>query len=72
MFVSERLENAVREGVVLKVYNKGTKFSYKDPGGLQNKKPSPGGGARVWPNVSELMLQNRLGVTEATHLLCPV
>lgn len=34
--VSERLENAVREGVVLKVYNKG-QSSYKDPGGLQNK-----------------------------------
>ncbi|XP_026501013.2 histone acetyltransferase KAT6B isoform X2 [Vanessa tameamea] len=34
--VSERLERAVREGVVLKVYNKG-QSSYKDPGGLQNK-----------------------------------
>ncbi|XP_060804710.1 uncharacterized protein LOC106134566 isoform X2 [Amyelois transitella] len=35
--VSERLERAVREGAVLKVYNKG-QSSYKDPGGLQNKK----------------------------------
>ncbi|XP_041982565.1 histone acetyltransferase KAT6A isoform X2 [Aricia agestis] len=34
--VSERLERAVREGAVLKVYNKG-QSSYKDPGGLQNK-----------------------------------
>lgn len=34
--VSERLELAVREGAVLKVYNKG-QSSYKDPGGLQNK-----------------------------------
>ncbi|CAH0720552.1 unnamed protein product, partial [Brenthis ino] len=34
--VSERLERAVREGVVLKVYNKG-QSSYKDPGGLQSK-----------------------------------
>lgn len=34
--VSERLERAVREGAVLKVYNKG-QSSYKDPGGLQCK-----------------------------------
>ncbi|XP_063895293.1 histone acetyltransferase KAT6B isoform X3 [Helicoverpa armigera] len=34
--VAERLELAVREGAVLKVYNKG-QSSYKDPGGLQNK-----------------------------------
>ncbi|GBP58582.1 hypothetical protein EVAR_40865_1 [Eumeta japonica] len=34
--VSERLEYAVREGAVLKVYNKG-QSSYKDPGGLQSK-----------------------------------
>lgn len=34
--VSERLERAVRDGVVLKVYNKG-QSSYKDPGGLQSK-----------------------------------
>lgn len=34
--VSERLERAVREGAVLKVYNKG-QSSYKDPGRLQNK-----------------------------------
>lgn len=34
--VSERLERAVREGAVLKVYNKG-QSSYKDPGGLQSK-----------------------------------
>lgn len=34
--VSERLERAVREGAVLKVYNKG-QSSYKDPGGVQNK-----------------------------------
>lgn len=32
--VSERLEAAVRDGSVLKVYNKG-QSSYKDPGGLQ-------------------------------------
>lgn len=34
--VSERLERAVREGAVLKVYNKG-QSSYKDPGGLQSR-----------------------------------
>ncbi|XP_068617979.1 histone acetyltransferase KAT6B isoform X2 [Battus philenor] len=34
--VSERLERAVREGTVLKVYNKG-QSSYKDPGGLQSR-----------------------------------
>lgn len=34
--VSERLEDAVKEGSVLKVYNKG-QSSYKDPGGAQNK-----------------------------------
>lgn len=34
--VSERLERAVREGAVLKVYNKG-QSSYKDPGGIQSK-----------------------------------
>lgn len=34
--VSERLERAVREGAVLKVYNKG-QSTYKDPGGLQSK-----------------------------------
>lgn len=34
--VAERLERAVREGAVLKVYNKG-QSSYKDPGGLQSK-----------------------------------
>ncbi|XP_045774637.1 histone acetyltransferase KAT6B isoform X3 [Maniola jurtina] len=34
--VSERLERAVREGVVLKVYNKG-QSTYKDPCGLQSK-----------------------------------
>jgi histone acetyltransferase MYST4 len=34
--VSERLERAVREGVVLKVYNKG-QSSYKDPGGSQSR-----------------------------------
>lgn len=34
--VAERLERAVREGAVLKVYNKG-QSSYKDPGGVQNK-----------------------------------
>lgn len=34
--VSERLERAVREGAVLKVYNKG-QSSYKDPGGMQSK-----------------------------------
>ncbi|KPJ12850.1 Histone acetyltransferase MYST3 [Papilio machaon] len=34
--VSERLERAVKEGTVLKVYNKG-QSSYKDPGGLQSR-----------------------------------
>ncbi|XP_077299278.1 uncharacterized protein LOC143920320 [Arctopsyche grandis] len=34
--VSERLEGAVRDGSVLKVYNKG-QSSYKDPGGLVSK-----------------------------------
>lgn len=34
--VAERLERAVKEGAVLKVYNKG-QSSYKDPGGLQSK-----------------------------------
>ncbi|XP_028041911.1 histone acetyltransferase KAT6A isoform X1 [Bombyx mandarina] len=42
--VSERLERAVREGVVLKVYNKG-QSSYKDPGGMQNRT------LRLAPNV---------------------
>lgn len=34
--VSEQLERAVRDGAVLKVYNKG-QSSYKDPGGLQSR-----------------------------------
>lgn len=34
--VSERLEKAVRDGAVLKVYNKG-QSTYKDPCGVQNK-----------------------------------
>ncbi|XP_022115928.2 histone acetyltransferase KAT6B isoform X2 [Pieris rapae] len=34
--VSERLERAVRDGAVLKVYNKG-QSTYKDPCGVQNK-----------------------------------
>lgn len=34
--VAARLEAAVRDGAVLKVYNKG-QSSYKDPGGLQSK-----------------------------------
>lgn len=34
--VSEHLEVAVKEGTVLKVFNKG-QSSYKDPGGLQNR-----------------------------------
>lgn len=42
--VSERLERAVREGTVLKVYNKG-QSSYKDPGGLQSKT------LRLFPDV---------------------
>lgn len=35
--VSERLEEAVRDGAVLKVYNKG-QSSYKDPGGAHSRK----------------------------------
>lgn len=34
--VAEHLEAAVKEGAVLKVFNKG-QSSYKDPGGLQNR-----------------------------------
>ncbi|XP_018321761.1 histone acetyltransferase KAT6B isoform X1 [Agrilus planipennis] len=34
--VAEHLETAVKDGSVLKVYNKG-QSSYKDPGGLQNR-----------------------------------
>lgn len=34
--VAEHLETAVKQGTVLKVYNKG-QSSYKDPGGLQNR-----------------------------------
>ncbi|KRT83714.1 hypothetical protein AMK59_3821 [Oryctes borbonicus] len=34
--VAEHLEAAVKQGTVLKVYNKG-QSSYKDPGGLQNR-----------------------------------
>lgn len=34
--VAEHLETAVKEGAVLKVFNKG-QSSYKDPGGLQNR-----------------------------------
>lgn len=34
--VSEHLETAVKDGAVLKVFNKG-QSSYKDPGGLQNR-----------------------------------
>lgn len=34
--VAEHLEAAVKEGTVLKVFNKG-QSSYKDPGGLQNR-----------------------------------
>lgn len=34
--VSEHLEAAVKDGTVLKVFNKG-QSSYKDPGGLQNR-----------------------------------
>lgn len=42
--VSEHLEVAVKDGTVLKVFNKG-QSSYKDPGGLQNRQ------LKIWPGV---------------------